>query len=154
MLLGKLVLLLEIMFFMFPILILMFLYNTTIPITQYQKITITVAVILFMIVMFVYVMAIRNNRKSWYPLVSDCPDYWEAIENGEDDADAAKKCINTKDLGTCAPPGNEDHLTMDFGLDEFSGKGGNCNKYNWATNCDILWDGITYGVTNPCLEHD
>jgi len=154
MLLDKLILLLEIMFFMFPVLILLFLYNTNVPIAQYQKITITVAVIIFVIVMIIYFMAIRNNRKSWYPTVSDCPDYWEAVANGEDDASTAKKCTNTKDLGTCPASGTDEHLTMDFGLDEFSGNGGNCNKYNWATSCNVMWDGITYGVTNPCLEHD
>jgi hypothetical protein len=32
----------------------------------------------------------------------------------------------------------------------YSGEDGLCNKYNWANTCGVTWDGITYGVKNPC----
>ena len=32
----------------------------------------------------------------------------------------------------------------------FTGSNGTCAKYSWANKCDVSWDGITYGVENPC----
>ena len=39
---------------------------------------------------------------------------------------------------------------MDFTTSSFTGSDGLCSKYNWANNCGVTWDGITYGVKNPC----
>ena len=39
---------------------------------------------------------------------------------------------------------------MNFNLPAFTGSNGTCAKYNWANNCKVSWDGITYGVENPC----
>ena len=59
-------------------------------------------------------------------------------------------CRNIKDLGTCPPNSGQKHLTMNFNVSPYTGTQGACNKYNWANNCGVSWDGITYGVTNPC----
>ena len=40
---------------------------------------------------------------------------------------------------------------MDFTQSPYTGSNGSCSKYNWAENCGVSWDGITYGATNPCL---
>ena len=32
----------------------------------------------------------------------------------------------------------------------FNAENGTCSKYTWATRCGVTWDGITYGVNNPC----
>ena len=40
---------------------------------------------------------------------------------------------------------------MDFNTPYFRGSDGTCNKYKWAKSCDLTWDGITYGVANPCI---
>ena len=44
---------------------------------------------------------------------------------------------------------------MDFSGTTFTGTDGLCNKKNWATNCSdpnnsVTWDGVTYGVVDPC----
>jgi hypothetical protein len=39
---------------------------------------------------------------------------------------------------------------MNFNLSPFTGDNGDCSKYNWATKCQVTWDGITSGVKNPC----
>lgn len=57
-----------------------------------------------------------------------------------------RKC---KDLGTCKSSTTK-HLNMDFTTSEFTGQNGLCAKYTWANNCGVSWDGITYGVSNPC----
>jgi hypothetical protein len=40
--------------------------------------------------------------------------------------------------------------TMNFNQAPYTGNQGTCNKYKWAQNCGITWDGITSGVPNPC----
>ena len=60
-------------------------------------------------------------------------------------------CINTKNLGTCPAPSGQKYTIMDFTQDQYQGSNGNCKKYQWATSCNISWDGITYGVQkSPC----
>ena len=39
---------------------------------------------------------------------------------------------------------------INFTVSPYIGDQGECAKYNWATNLGIVWDGITYGVKNPC----
>ena len=39
---------------------------------------------------------------------------------------------------------------MNFNQSQFTGSNGTCNKYLWAKKCDLSWDGLTYGVPNPC----
>jgi hypothetical protein len=39
---------------------------------------------------------------------------------------------------------------MNFNDPAFSGSNELCAKYRWAKKCKISWDGITYGVDNPC----
>ena len=39
---------------------------------------------------------------------------------------------------------------MNFNNAPYTGTTGACAKYNWANNCGVSWDGITYGVNNPC----
>ena len=48
------------------------------------------------------------------------------------------------------PPNNTTQYTMNFNQDPFTGTNGDCSKFNWATKCGVTWDGVTYGVQNPC----
>ena len=43
---------------------------------------------------------------------------------------------------------------MDFNQAPFNGTDGDCAKYKWAykDKCNVTWDGINYGVSNPCTE--
>ena len=84
------------------------------------------------------------KNEQWPPLVPECPDYWIADGSGNN-----TKCINIKDLGTCPSNGSK-HLTMNFNTSPFVGENGDCAKYTWANRCNVTWDGITYGVNNPC----
>jgi len=45
-----------------------------------------------------------------------------------------------------------DCLNPKFTSDYYTGTNSNCLKYNWAQNCKSIpaWEGITYGVHNPC----
>jgi hypothetical protein len=108
---------------------------------DFQKTILMIAVVILIIVLLIIGIALMNAQSSpvWPPNVPDCPDWWIADGSG-----AALKCINAKDLGIC----NEKE--KNFGAAQFSGTNGLCNKYKWATRCKVAWDGITYGVTDPC----
>jgi hypothetical protein len=43
---------------------------------------------------------------------------------------------------------------MNFNEGPFDGTDEMCAKYKWSKVCDVTWDGITYGVENPCLVTD
>jgi hypothetical protein len=40
--------------------------------------------------------------------------------------------------------------SVDFSVAPYIGQGATCAKYSWAKNCGVSWDGITYGIDNPC----
>jgi hypothetical protein len=111
----------------------------------FQKIILYSAIIILIIVLIIIGIAFSYARnEQWPPLVPECPDYWIADGSGNN-----TKCINIKDLGTCPPNGTK-HLTMNFNTSPFVGENGDCAKYTWANRCNVTWDGITYGVNNPC----
>jgi hypothetical protein len=112
----------------------------------FQKTVLIVAIIL-LIISLVLIGITLNNAKGqvWPPIVPTCPDYWIVDGSGNN-----TKCINIQNLGAFPPNTETNHIVMDFNSDEFTGDGGLCAKYNWANSHQISWDGITYGVQNPC----
>ena len=114
----------------------------------FQKIVvITAAIILLFSLVFMTIAVVNGSGETWPPVTADCPDWWIIDGSGN-----RSTCVNIKDLGTCASQhtGQNKHQTMNFNTGIYSGSNGNCNKYTWANKCDISWDGITYGVENPC----
>jgi len=110
---------------------------------SFQKIVLVIAiVILILILVLIASMKATNKAADWPPNISSCPDWW--IEDG------SGSCVNVKDLGSCSKHEDKAHQEMNFNLSQFTGSNGNCNKYNWATKCKVTWDGITYGMPNPC----
>jgi len=106
---------------------------------SFYTIVLTIAIILLIALLIFIGIALKSkSSQMWPPVIGDCPDYWvDTSGNGGN-------CENVKNLGTC--PAN-----MNFTGSSFSGSGGNCSKYQWATSCGVTWDGITYGViNNPC----
>ena len=113
----------------------------------FQKIVLFSAIIILIIALVIIGISLTSKSASieWPPMTPDCPDYWTIDGSGNN-----TRCINQKDLGTCKPPSGINHLIMNFNNPTFTGSQGTCNKYTWATNCGVSWDGITYGVNNPC----
>lgn len=112
----------------------------------FQKIILLIAIIILFITLIVIVSALKYSKNAnWPPLVPDCPDYWLSDGSGNN-----VTCTNVKDLGVCKPQSGKKHLTMNFKSNPFIGANGNCAKYTWANNCKVAWDGLTYGVGNPC----
>ncbi len=113
---------------------------------NFQKIVITVAIIVLLILLIIIGIALSKGAygETWPPVVGDCPDFWVDMSgNGE-------QCLNTHSLGTCNISTKDNPNTMNFNKSPFTGNDGTCAKYKWATQCKVVWDGITSGVQNPC----
>ena len=114
----------------------------------FQNTVLIIALVIFIVVVILIGLVLVNGRKSevWPPLIGDCPDYWVDMEGN------GAKCVNVKDLGTCnnSPNKISGHVYNNFNTAPFTGANGDCARYQWANGCDVSWDGITYGVTNPC----
>ena len=108
---------------------------------SFQKFVLICAIVILIIALIIIGITLSYSNKNyvWPPNVPACPDWWVLDGSGNN-----QKCMNVKDLGVC------NTKQMDFNSSLFTGSSGTCNKYNWANNCKVAWDGITYGVPNPC----
>lgn len=112
----------------------------------FQKIVLITAVIILVVILIVIGVSLAGAKdENWPPLVPECPDFWTIDGSGNN-----TRCINVKDLGVCPPRSGQQHLVMNFNLPLFTGSDEMCQKYKWASNCGVSWDGITYGRDNPC----
>ena len=113
----------------------------------FQKIVLYSAIIILIIALVIIGVSLSYGKDSqvWPPVVPQCPDYWVA-EGSENNA----TCINVKNLGSCKATGGKKHLTMNFNQAPYVGADSTCAKYTWAKKCGLSWDGITYGINNPC----
>jgi hypothetical protein len=107
----------------------------------FQKITLLIAIILLIIILIVIATALLSGKynNTWPPVTPECPDWWISDGSGN-----KQRCFNQKKLGICKKK------KKNFNTSEFSGSQGACNKYKWANECKVSWDGITYGIPNPC----
>ena len=113
---------------------------------RFQKLVVVSALILLVIILlFIGYALAKGQNESWPPIIPECPDFWISDGSGNNSV-----FINTKDLGVCPPRSGDKHLKMNFNVPAFSGSNELCQKYKWANSCQVSWDGITYGVTNPC----
>lgn len=98
---------------------------------------IAIVLLIFMLVLIGYTVS-ESAAANWPPIVGDCPDYWIDLSGN------GSACYNAKSLGTCNKPTSSNKATKD--LSAYN----DCDKYTWAKNCSLTWDGITSGVSNPC----
>ena len=113
---------------------------------NFQKLILTTATVVLIIILVMIGVSLSKSsvEENWPPIVGECPDYWiDMSGNGE-------ACFNSHSLGRCNIPSKGNSNTMNFNQSPFTGSNGDCSKYNWATKCQITWDGITSGVKNPC----
>lgn len=108
---------------------------------NFQKSLLISSIVCFILVTLVVCIVLYRYNKNieWPPHIPDCPDWWKSVGKGD-----KQKCVNVKKLGTC------NIKYVNFNNPTFKGSQGNCSKYTWAKNCNVSWDGITYGVPNPC----
>ena len=137
-------------------------------------------ILLVVILIFLGVTLNKSNASEpWPPATTACPDYWldypyvisnnnaingDPIPNyvsgsqcvGTVDSNNPPASMNignytlnnyTKDRKPITEPAN---LSGTYDGYTFTGTNGACHKRDWATAHGISWDGITYGVSNPC----
>ena len=108
---------------------------------SFQKTTIIVAGILLLVCIILLALLLylpsTSNTQVWPPVIPNCPDYFIDVSGN------GSSCLNPKNLGNVSNIPN-------FNVSPYIGTNGNCQKYNWATSNNLTWDGITYGVQNPC----
>ena len=144
---------------------------------NFQKsVVIFFGILLVVILIFLGVTLNKSNASEpWPPATSACPDYWlDFPYNTTSGAPisnyvAGSQCVGTNDatnvdgmnLGktitaTITNPKGGPKITTPYNLSgtvdgyTFTGTNGACHKRDWATANGISWDGITYGVNNPC----
>jgi hypothetical protein len=110
---------------------------------NFQKTTLTIAGILLLIciVIMIIIFLFPNTKQVWPPMVANCPDYYTDTKG---DGSICKS--QSQNIGKICP-------TLDFSDSKYIGSNGACEKYNTANSCGITWDGITYGVKNPCTNN-
>lgn len=131
---------------------------------KFYKNALIIASIVLLIILAVIasLLLFGKNKVAYPPVVSECPDYWvdvaylktpdgkkhlnnqtihDAVKIAQNDSD----CINFKKVGTCT--NNPSQLIID--PNSFSGSEGvyngskMCAQFQWASDCDLTWDGIT-----------
>jgi hypothetical protein len=148
-LLTKLYLFISGLFVLIPFVFLIAIYSNQIVVSNFNKLVVTISCLLFVaLIVVIYYQLLnfksKSTSKTWPPVVSKCPDYWE--DNGQNGSD----CVNVQNLGTCPAEAGKTVLHMDFTKADYTGSMGACNKYNWANRCGLFWEGVNYGVANPC----
>lgn len=115
---------------------------------SFQRIVIIIGVGLLGIVLLIiaYMLSKKKGTTPWPPITSTCPDYWlDAIRPDGTYSPGARCEPNERQYnsGGVKKP-------VDFTVSPYVGDQGECAKYTWANNLGVVWDGITYGVQNPC----
>jgi len=134
----------------FAIIILLFVYGRNLvnssngAIGGFQQLTLLIAMgILLIILIFIGgCLAYASKNSIISPDLQQCPDFWEIEATA-----TGSRCVNVQNLGTCPAASGDQYLSLDFSSGNFAD---NCAKYTWANNCNVAWDGITYGSDNPC----
>ena len=92
---------------------------------SFQKTVLTVAIVLFVILMALIAVMMTSAKKNelYPPQTGACPDFWQITAQG--------KCLNSQNLGkNCTSPVDFSKMTEK-------------QKCNFAKGCKITWDGIT-----------
>ena len=145
-----------------------------------KSVVIFFGILLVVILIFLGVTLNKSKASApWPPNTSVCPDYWldypydVDTKNPKDNYVAGSQCVGTESTeNTGMNLGNGNYpltanttitgrqITEAVNLSgtyadgsvtyTFTGSNGACHKRDWATANGISWDGITYGVSNPC----
>lgn len=129
----------------------------------YKNALITACIVLLIILAIIASMLLFSKKKKVFPpVISECPDYWidvqylkspegkkylndpliiDAVNMAQNKTD----CINFKKIGSCT--NDPSQLIVD--PNSFQGGDGiyagskMCSQFQWASGCDLTWDGIT-----------
>jgi len=102
----------------------------------YQRIVLGIAIVLLIAAYIMIYFTLVDNNKNWPPSVAKCPDYWEY--NAANDM---CKSNNNFNIGSSA-----NTVTEYLDVSQKS----TCDKYKWAKQYAVSWEGLSYGVSMDC----
>lgn len=101
---------------------------------SFQKTTLVVAIVILIVCLVIEGIILSNGKQQWPPSTANCPDYWlDVCGNGtlcQNPANIAQQLSFGPTVSKCQMYTNTAYGTGAFGY--------------------IPWDGINYGVSNPC----
>ena len=108
---------------------------------SFNSIVLQIATLILIVLLIIIGIAMYYSAKNaeYPPVIGECPDYWNVSK--EENKNICKnilkinpKSVSENDSCNKVNPVNFKGLTD---------KDTVCNKYKWANNCGIIWDGIT-----------
>ena len=108
---------------------------------KYTVLIVALIILVLMLISIGVMLKYNRSEQVWPPNTSKCPDYWDVSGN---------LCLNRYKLGKYSNDNVElDGETgykcseMDSEDNVFTGLSAKCNKYKYAKECGVTWDGIT-----------
>ena len=105
----------------------------------YQIVVLGIAIVLLIAAYIMIYFTLVDNNKNWPPSVAKCPDYW--VYNAASDMCESKNNFNVGNSKFTKYP-SDDNITLT--------QKSNCDKYKWAKENAISWEGLSYGVSMDC----
>jgi hypothetical protein len=104
----------------------------------YQRVVLGLAIVLLIAAYIMIYFTLVDNNKNWPPSVAKCPDYW--VYNATSDM-----CESINDFNV----GTSDSKYPDVDGETLTQKS-TCDKYKWAKEKEVSWEGLSYGVSMDC----
>lgn len=96
---------------------------------NFQQTVVIIAIIILILCLAFSAISLHNHKKkaAFPPITATCPDYWVEDDNG-----------------VCVPGATFPKANLSAGCKTLNSKGMNkCQKYRWASGCNLTWDGIS-----------
>lgn len=104
----------------------------------YQRIVLGIAIVLLIAAYIMIYFTLVDNNKNWPPSVAKCPDYW--VYNAASDMCKSNNNFNVGSSFSKYPDIEGETLTQKS----------TCDKYKWAKENEVSWEGLSYGVSMDC----
>ena len=102
----------------------------------YQRVVLGIAIVLLIAAYIMIYFTLVDNNKNWPPSVAKCPDYWEYNA-------ASDMCESNNNFNI----GSSGNTVKEY--PDVSQKS-TCDKYKWAKDKEVSWEGLSYGVSMDC----
>lgn len=116
---------------------------------NFNTLVLQIATIILIILLIIIgmVMYYSSRNAKFPPVVAECPDYWNVTREGNRTICKNLLKINPKNISETDTCSKIDPVNFTGPSDEET----LCNKFSWAHNCGVLWDGITNN-NNSCIR--
>jgi len=111
----------------------------------FQKTVLLVAIGILSVALFgIAVLLMKEKRKKVFPNeISDCPDYFETLEDGCKSLKSYTQLGGTKTGDGTGPAGCTNPGKIFKTQPKYTGSNGRIEKCKWAKACGLTWDGIS-----------